>query len=1204
MAVFQLLAIDSPTSTGSQTYSHSLGVVPKAVIAFTQSSANHNNIGDAARLAVGVSDGDAQYSVSLGTVQGSNPTSCFRVVSNSLIHNVAGGGVTIIRANLTGWSATSLTLGWTTVQANARRVYLLLIGGEDVSAKALLVNSPTATGSQNITGVGFAPDVAIFLHASDFGGTIGTPVQHGSVGIGVAERFTSSQWAVSVLSRHNLSTSSTYRAQRTDVCILGFQATSAGTQILRASTSAWGTDGITLNWASVDTAARPIPILFLKGVGAKAVSFSAATASGNQSVTGLGFQPAALLLASFWNTATTSSVTHHRLSVGCATSADNEQSINTYDQNGVSPTSTYFYHATNRILVKHASTVERTADLVSFDADGFTLSWNTTGTGDQVVALALESGPIRRSASDTGTLTLDTETAQVAASVSTSDTGTLTLSAESATVAPVIDRFGADSGALTLTGETAQVTNLLTTSDAGALTLTGESTSLQAQATATDTGALTASEIAGLLASATAADTGVLQLGAELAQIESFSWELGSLRLAVGAPQGEPTIHIFPVLRATTRWELNDVGAFSAQFPVTVPGAEQVDAGMEVRIIRHGEGEIYRGLIASRRIVLEDDGPVVEIEGYSTARELAYRTTRLNWRVQNEAVASAVSDLLSGIGWSSAVDADVSAQLVTAEFQGVTRFEAICSLAQQVYRHVRPMPVERRIEVTKGEEQSGLRCVLLPEWPYGAEDEALLPITRVRVSRRDEDIVTRVIPLGAGEGPNALTLRWSTRSSPYPIRTMTGPDGQTLYYLEDTAASAVYGVRERVVAFKDVAPLANSPAEIERAADVLYDLAAAWLQARTSPRVEWAVRVAGPFRQRNPLTGDWRLRPGNFLGLVARGVIEDWDGKKVFVDLDTDAFVREIERRFEGDVEELWLTLTDTSRVVRDSDLLAEIVNRIWALAVAQKTVPVREIHGPFRQTIDLGKPAVMIVDWDENVRFLHQAKLVIVCRRIRSNATTAASGGGATVTSQAGGGQAVTSAGGSGTTNATATGGSHVHTVGQTQNLTSWSDPGWREQLVFANSSAGTGYGVMVGRDNTSPTNAEVYMTQSGSHTHDVTLVLSNHTHSVSLPNHSHNVTLPNHTHGLVYGIFEGSYPTGKAVRVLVNGTDVTSALGGPWDPAENTPLVLDITQWLQETDGRPKQQRNRVEIQADKLFDVEMVVKSLTAIATVVPV
>jgi hypothetical protein len=136
-------------------------------------------------------------------------------------------------------------------------------------------------------------------HASDFGGTIGTPVAHGSVGIGVAERFTPSQWAAAVLSRDNL----TYRPVHIGPSALTMHrrvpGITTGTQILQASTSAWGTDGITLNWASVDTAARPIPVLFLKGLQAKAFSFSAATASGNQSVTGLGFQPEALLLASF-----------------------------------------------------------------------------------------------------------------------------------------------------------------------------------------------------------------------------------------------------------------------------------------------------------------------------------------------------------------------------------------------------------------------------------------------------------------------------------------------------------------------------------------------------------------------------------------------------------------------------------------------------------------------------------------------------------------------------------------------------------------------------------------------------------------------------------------------------------------------------------------------------------------------------------------
>jgi hypothetical protein len=676
---------------------------------------------------------------------------------------------------------------------------------------------------------------------------------------------------------------------------------------------------------------------------------------------------------------------------------------------------------------------------------------------------------------------------------------------------------------------------------------------------------------------------------------------LGPLRLDVVTASG--IVSVAPVLACTIEWTLNDIGGWSARLPVTAANADRIDAGMEVRIVREGEGEIARGRVASRRTVLENDALVIELEGYSTARELTWRTTELNWRLSAQNVLTATTQLLADTGWTADIPGDIAGQLVSSEFHGVTRFEAVKSLAQQVYCHILPLADQRKLVFLRGGRPTGFRLVLPPGPIWDAASDTLV-ITKLRVSRRDQDVVTQVIPVGAGEGPNQLTLRWSNRTSPYPILTKAGPDGSTIYYIRDDSAVAQYGVRERVVAFKDVAPLANSATELERAANVLYDLAAAWLQQRAQPRVEWAVEVSGPLRLRDPRSGNWLLRPGDTVRLVARGVIEDWDGAHTIVDLNMTAFVRGIERRFDRDVEQVRLDLTDTARVVRDDDLLADVVNRVWALAVAQKTVPVREIHGPFRQTIDSGKSVTMIVDWDENVRFLHQAKLVLVCRRIRSNATTAASGGGATVTSQSGGGQTVTSAGGSGTTNATATGGSHVHTVGQTQNNTTWTDPGYREQLVFANSSAGTGYGVYVGRDNTSPTNAEVYMTQSGDHTHDVTLVLSNHSHSVSLPSHSHNVSLPSHTHGLVYGIFEGSYPTAKAIRVLINGTDVTSALGGPWDPAENTPLVLDITEWLQEPDGRPKQQRNRVEIQASALFDVEIVVKSLVAIATVIPV
>lgn len=1310
MAVFQLLAIDSPTSTGQVTYSHSLGVTPKAALAFATLAvkvADVDTVQGFSGQVIGVTDGVGQFCASYGTNPGLSTSNTSRILSNSFIHSVWGGENTLIRADFVSWDAASLTLNWTVVDPNARRLYLLLFGGDTIQAKALRFSSPTATGSQSVTGVGFRPDVAFFLNAGDFASTLGTPASDASLGFGVAESSTPANWAVAVSSQDNVSPSVSKRTQRTDSAILGL--TPSGQVCLRASVSGWNPDGVTLNWATVDTSARPVVVLFLKGPLVKAGNFTASTSSGTQSVTGIGFKPEALIVASFWNAASTSILNDAWVSVGYATSPTSEASSNAYDQHNVSPTVARRYQSTSKFLVKHQTSVNRTFDLTSFDSDGFTGSWSATGTADQVCYVALHTrilgddvlslsftessvptltgsdittlsllessittlpgsddttlsltdiSTVALSASDTTSLIL-TETSSLAELVAGSDSTTLAL-AETSSLADLV--AGSDVATLSLADTTAVT---LPESDATTISLTDSSTialfesdttTLSLSETETpvlpgdDTTTLALTEDSSLTADVPGSDTNTLSLTeaytlsllsdetadlqlTDTSILDTFWGELGGLRIDAGPPQGAPVVSVYPVLRAEVTWELNDIGQFSAQIGVTTPGADQLDAGMEVRIIREGEGEIFRGVISSKRIVLESDGPVVELEGYSTARELAWRTTQLNWRVSNQTVSTALSNLVSGTGWVSSVDSLVASQIVNAEFQGVTRFEAIKALAQQVYRHVLVKPTERHILVTKGEEPSPFRCVLLPEWPYEEDDETLLPITRIRISRRDEDIVTRVIPLGGGEGPNTLTLRWSTRTSPYAIQTMTGPDGQTIWYIEDASASATYGLRERVVAFKDVVPLANSAAELQRAANALYDLAAAWLQARSSPRTEWAVQVSGPFRQR-ALNGAWRLIPSQTVHLIARGIAEDWDGKQVYLDLDTTAFVRGIKRTFEGDRENVELTLTNSSRVVRDDDLLADVVERIWAVAVAQKTVPVREIHGPFRQTIDNGKPVRMVVDWDENVRWLHQAKLVLICRRIRSNASVAAAGGGQTSSAgsphthsisgqsaQAGGGQ--TSSSGSPHSHSVSgqtaqESGGHFHSIGHASSISTWTTPPYQRTERHWNTS-GTQYIDMLVGDQYTWAGMNFETATTGKHSHPVSGTTStsesSHTHSVSDHTHSvsgttsssessHTHTISDHTHALVYGIFEGSFPNGKGINVLVNGTNVTAALGGPWDPAENTPLVLDITQWLQEPDGRPKQQRNTVEIQAAKLFDVEIAVKSLVAIATVVPV
>jgi hypothetical protein len=157
-------------------------------------------------------------------------------------------------------------------------------------------------------------------------------------------------------------------------------------------------------------------------------------------------------------------------------------------------------------------------------------------------------------------------------------------------------------------------------------------------------------------------------------------------------------------------------------------------------------------------------------------------------------------------------------------------------------------------------------------------------------------------------------------------------------------------------------------------------------------------------------------------------------------------------------------------------------------------------------------------------------------------------------------------------------------------------------EQVVSYGSSAGVDYGVFVGRGAATPTNANLYAQE---HYHYVNM--PSHSHSVSgqtttsATSHSHSVA--DHTHALVYGIYEATLPSTKQIRVFINGVDRTSALGGPWNANE---LNLDITQFLQTQFLTPVQQNNQIELRvgaAGARFDVEVTVRSIITMSSVVP-
>jgi hypothetical protein len=150
--------------------------------------------------------------------------------------------------------------------------------------------------------------------------------------------------------------------------------------------------------------------------------------------------------------------------------------------------------------------------------------------------------------------------------------------------------------------------------------------------------------------------------------------------------------------------------------------------------------------------------------------------------------------------------------------------KALQLLADQQGLHLRLGTTHRRIEFGAFGEASGLTFINTQAAPaalYGNDDVAL--IERFTVEHSAEVAANWLIPLGAGEGVAQLTLQHATRIGLYTVQSMTGPDGQTLYYIADAASIAALGRIEKVGVFY-IAPVTNSD-DIENAANALYDAA-------------------------------------------------------------------------------------------------------------------------------------------------------------------------------------------------------------------------------------------------------------------------------------------------------------------------------------------------------------------------------------------
>ncbi len=166
----------------------------------------------------------------------------------------------------------------------------------------------------------------------------------------------------------------------------------------KASWVSMNSDGFTVDFTTAGGTLNQMFSLALKGVTAKAGSFSKSTsgAPASQSVTGMVFQPSLLLLSSFQDVSQANPVDQSRYAIG-ASAGVTEGSSALQDANGKRTTKVDGIDKISKVFVKvdnDSPAIDAQADLSSLDSGGFTLNWTTNdAVATQLLYLALALAP-------------------------------------------------------------------------------------------------------------------------------------------------------------------------------------------------------------------------------------------------------------------------------------------------------------------------------------------------------------------------------------------------------------------------------------------------------------------------------------------------------------------------------------------------------------------------------------------------------------------------------------------------------------------------------------------------------------------------------------------------------------------------------------------------------------------------------------------
>lgn len=396
--------------------------------------------------------------------------------------------------------------------------------------------------------------------------------------------------------------------------------------------------------------------------------------------------------------------------------------------------------------------------------------------------------------------------------------------------------------------------------------------------------------------------------------------------------------------------------------------------------------------------------------------------------------------------------------------------------------------------------------------------------------QKDEDpseLITRIYPLGYGEGINQLGIEGVNNGLPY---------------LEaEQSIINQYGIHKRIWADKRF----EDPETLKASAKALLD-------KYKTPKITVSVDCID-----YELIDPYKLVKYDVAKVV--GVYdEDTDTNvdlRIMKISKSDVYGDPANIQFEiGNVrEDIGTTISDLQK--------KQLVNDTYSQG--STNIDSRD----FQDNCDSTHPAVIRFPIPDDVVNINSMLLTFETQKFRAY-ERAIKGGGATVSStSSGGGIAKSTNSGGGSAQTSSTTGSHRHRMFAFQTDTGSKEPpgNFKNYLAYADANGGSAAGVQFPGWPSSLYTHEA----SGNHSHSVSI--PNHSHDFDIPNHIHAITLPDHTHDIEFGIYELNETPSKVI-IEVDGTIIpNNSTSG-----EN----IDLVPYLSKDDSGRIQRGRYVEI------------------------